>query len=456
MKKLLLILLIAICGIANAQTCATGGCTSAAETNQYPSTTFSTTSSTWQTVSAYMNAGNWTLFNVTAGDTYEWTYCSNFGGSQSWDAELTLFNNTSAATLCYANNCGLTGCTAAPYIKWNATYTGVVRLLTTVSGCVTNTGSPYSTLMWRDSSGAVTTQILGIDVSSYQATINWTSVKAAGYSFAWAKATEGLTITDSQYHNNATNGVTAGVKMGAYHFAHPDVNSTTSGAVSEANHFLSAAQPYIISCELPPALDFEVNTSLTASQLTAWVQAWMSTVKTATGINPIIYTDGSIAASFTSAMATYCNLWIASDDGSTTATPPSLGVWAPNWSFNQYSWVGSVPGISGNVDMDVFNGNQTAFNSLLGCTTGIDQLATHNSQFIIYPNPANTNITIENSSLDDQGKMISIYNIQGQLIFQQLMQEQKTEINVSGFSNGIYIVKMKTENGMAVNKFVKQ
>src|ERR1035438_4802737 len=116
MKKLLLILLIAICGIANAQTCATGGCTSAAETNQYPSSTFSTTSSSWTTVSAYMNAGNWTLFNVTSGDIYEWTYCSNFGGTQGWDAELTLFNNSGGATLCYADNCGLTGCVNAPYI----------------------------------------------------------------------------------------------------------------------------------------------------------------------------------------------------------------------------------------------------------------------------------------------------------------------------------------------------
>ena len=30
---------------------------------------------------------------------------------------------------------------------------------------------------------------LGIDVSSYQETVNWTSVKGAGITFAWAKAT---------------------------------------------------------------------------------------------------------------------------------------------------------------------------------------------------------------------------------------------------------------------------
>src|ERR1700758_685559 len=139
-KQLLSILSLAIISLnVNAQTCGTGGCTSAAETNQYPASTFSTTSSSWSTVSAYMNAGNWTLFNVTSGDTYEWTYCSNFGGTQGWDAELTLFNNSSGATLCYANNCGRPNCSNAPYIRWTATFTGTVKLLTTVSGCTTNT-----------------------------------------------------------------------------------------------------------------------------------------------------------------------------------------------------------------------------------------------------------------------------------------------------------------------------
>ena len=39
-------------------------------------------------------------------------------------------------------------------------------------------------------------QLHGIDVSHYQGTVNWTSVKSAGNSFAVAKATEGTTYTD--------------------------------------------------------------------------------------------------------------------------------------------------------------------------------------------------------------------------------------------------------------------
>ena len=190
-----------------------------------------------------------------------------------WDAELTLFDNSDQSPLCYANNCGLTGCPNAPYIRWTATFTGVVRLLTTVSGCTTNTGLPYSTLVWRDASGSTSTIILGIDVSSYQATINWTEVAGDGIVFAWAKATEGETYTDADYLTNAVAGVNAGVYMGAYHFAHPDTHPTTAGAIAEANQFLSVAQPYIVSCELPPALDYEtdVSGSMTSAQQEAWI-----------------------------------------------------------------------------------------------------------------------------------------------------------------------------------------
>ena len=223
--------------------------------------------------------------------------------------------------------------------------------------------------------------IIGIDVSSYQGTINWVQVKAAGVTYAWAKATEGLTVTDAQYINNATNGVAAGVYMGAYHFAHPDTHTTTAQAIAEANQFLSVAQPYIISCELPPVLDYEVSSSLSWTAQTAWIQSWMNTVKTATGITPILYTDGSIASSLGSSLASYCKLWIATDNGSATTIPPSplpptppssdLGAWNPNWSFNQYSWTTTVSGISGQIDADIFNGTLTDLKNLMVCTSPV-------------------------------------------------------------------------------------
>src|ERR1700743_2477737 len=75
--------------------------------------------------------------------------------------------------------------------------------------------------------------ILGIDVSHYQGTINWTSVKGDGVNFAFTKATEGNYYADPTYNANMSNGKAAGVYMGAYHFCRP--GETTPA--TQANYF---------------------------------------------------------------------------------------------------------------------------------------------------------------------------------------------------------------------------
>lgn len=450
-------LLLLISQVCSAQTCGTGGCAATAtnSTGQYPTTTFSTTSSSWSTVSTYMNAGNYTLFDVTNGDTYQWTYCSNFGGSQSWDAELTLFNNSTGTTLCYNDNCGISTCSTAPYIQWTATFTGTVKLLTTVSGCVTNTGSPYSTLVWRDTSGTANIQVLGVDVYSGNSTINWTQVKAAGYTFAYAKATEGVGYTDSEYLNYAVNGVAAGMKMGAYHFARADLNPTNAGAISEANYFLSIAQPYITSCELPPALDLEgsyLETSFTSTQLTAWVQNWMNTVQAATGIKPVLYI-GSSTCSFVDSSLNVYPLWRDDVNGNPSIPPANIGVWT-TWAINQYSWTGTVPGIAGSqTDLNVFNGNTiAAFNSFMGCstTTGINQIASNSNQLNIYPNPAKDILNVESLMLNANSTLV-ITDMLGNMVKQVSFNTQHITFNIGDLSEGIYNVNITNSDGV-VNK----
>src|SRR5690349_2265579 len=72
---------------------------------------------------------------------------------------------------------------------------------------------------------------LGTDVSSYQsASLNWASLKSNGIAFAWAKATEGLTVNDSDYATFEANAKAAGVLIGSYHFAHPELHIGPAGA----------------------------------------------------------------------------------------------------------------------------------------------------------------------------------------------------------------------------------
>jgi len=214
-------------------------------------------------------------------------------------------------------------------------------------------------------------QPLGIDVSHHQGNIDWSLVYNAGKVFAFVKATEGYTYNDPMFVTNMENGTQAGVWMGAYHFARPDNNSATD----EAHHFVQIAGNYIGPGYLPPVLDLEdppgtdLQTLYTSHELTQWVRTWLETVEQLTGVEPIIYTNGRYTQYLETSLTTY-KLWIAEPDGNTDP-PDNLNHWS-DWAFKQYSWTGNVPGISGDVDLDVFNGTMEELENLVYPSSGWD------------------------------------------------------------------------------------
>ena len=239
--------------------------------------------------------------------------------------------------------------------------------------------------------------ILGIDVANHQGTINWSQVSAAGKVFAFVKATEGFTYDDPKFITNMTNGNNAGVKMGAYHFARPLNNS----AINEANHFVSVAGAYIGAGYLPPVLDLEDDptplpngTPLPISGLSTWVQTWMTTVENATGVAPILYTNSYYASQLSSSLNSY-KLWIANPNTSPTNPPTNIGNWT-TWAFKQYSWTGSVSGISGDVDLDVFNGTATEFNSLIMSGSTSPDLTKISDNMLASGNSVTFTVTVKN------------------------------------------------------------
>jgi hypothetical protein len=72
--------------------------------------------------------------------------------------------------------------------------------------------------------------------------------------------------------------------------------------------------------------------------------------------------------------------------------------------------------------------------------------------FKIYPSPASNNITVGTP----QNSTLKIINIQGQLIKTIKTTDSKTNIDVSAFPSGLYIVKVETDKGVVVRKFVKE
>jgi hypothetical protein len=155
MKNILFftLILVVVWSNANSQQCLpSGGCT--IFRNQYPDGITYTPTTTW-TTHGFMSPGNYTLFYVTSGITYEWTYCEDYGGvSTFWDPQMTLYNNSNLSTpLCFSTDvCGPGPKPLAPYISWKANFTGVARILTTQyssKGCLTALLPTYNTLAWR-------------------------------------------------------------------------------------------------------------------------------------------------------------------------------------------------------------------------------------------------------------------------------------------------------------------
>jgi len=86
-----------------------------------------------------------------------------------------------------------------------------------------------------------TEHVDGLDVSHWQGDINWTKVALNDYIFTFAKGTEGVGWTDVNFFTNINEGTEAGVVMGIYHFARPDLGNTGQ---EEAEYFLSVVGDY--------------------------------------------------------------------------------------------------------------------------------------------------------------------------------------------------------------------
>jgi lysozyme len=188
--------------------------------------------------------------------------------------------------------------------------------------------------------------IQGIDVSHFQNTVDWHQVAQAGKQFAFIKATQGLTYVDPQLQTNWPGMKAAGLVRGAYHFYEPGDDPR-----QQAEFFLETVK--LGPGDLPPALDVETANGQSASDIVKGLQVWLSTIQQELGVTPLLYTGRTFWNSLgTEAFSGY-PLWIA-EYGVTIPVLPSG--WT-TWSFWQFSETGTVSGIQGSVDLDVFQGS---------------------------------------------------------------------------------------------------
>lgn len=91
---------------------------------------------------------------------------------------------------------------------------------------------------------------------------------------------------------------------------------------------------------------------------------------------------------------------------------------------------------------------------------GIEEEGETENDFLIYPNPATTTLTIE-STVNSPQTTVAIHNAQGQLVTSSVPdsyrdENPQTTIDISSFSNGIYFLTLTNGEQTLSRKFVKQ
>ena len=229
---------------------------------------------------------------------------------------------------------------------------------------------PTSAAQPQVSVNAVGVQTFGIDVSHFQGNINWSSVKNASKDFTYIKATQGVNFIDSKFVSNINGANAAGVLAGGYHFATPYTGGVDDAA-AEASDFYNAVSPYLGNGFLRPALDLERGSELSTTVLSNWVHDFMNTFSSLSGgIVPIIYAGTSYATNELNSSVNIYDLWYPRwpSNPDFNNPPAAPGIWS-SYDLWQYSSTTSVPGISGNVDGDVFFGDLAAFTTKYAINT---------------------------------------------------------------------------------------
>ena len=193
-----------------------------------------------------------------------------------------------------------------------------------------------------------------IDVSRYQGAIDWAQVAAAGYKGAMlktvstnhklSKRADGLYI-DPTFETNYRNAKAAGLDVGVYYYTY-----ATSEAMADAELSLLRQAVHGKELTLPVAVDVEDNelkpmSTIDLTNLTAYALEQVEKM----GFYAQLYTYTSFAKAHLfvggAALQAY-DVWLADYTGKT-----------PNVTFNynahQHTSKGAVPGISGNVDLNV-------------------------------------------------------------------------------------------------------
>jgi lysozyme len=200
----------------------------------------------------------------------------------------------------------------------------------------------------------------GIDVSRWQAKIDWARVKKMNVDgirvrFAFIKATEGAVQDDPQFAANWVQARKHGIIRGAYHFFHPKVSAKV-----QAINFARAVD--LQPGDLPPVVDVEEDHGMSREQVRRATKEMLTLLERHYGVKPILYTGRDFYKQYFANQPEFKPyvLWIAHYHVAELTMPDES-----EWHFWQHSDRGNINGINEKVDFNVFAGDTLALQRLL-------------------------------------------------------------------------------------------
>ena len=197
------------------------------------------------------------------------------------------------------------------------------------------------------------------DLSSWNGTVDFEKMMAAGVSHGWIKLTEGTKHQNPGREKKFEDARAAGFVVGAYHFGRPDTSyENPRDWKHEADNFLKELDK--VGCDrgdLVPVLDLEKGMKTDDNWNVEWCLKWLDFVGGETKSTPIVYTSRWAWQLFVmkadndlqQELAKY-PLWLASyNEGVEPERKTKL--W-DEWDVWQYTGHGSLDGITGRCDLN--------------------------------------------------------------------------------------------------------
>ena len=185
----------------------------------------------------------------------------------------------------------------------------------------------------------------GIDVSRWQGSINFEEVANDEIDIVYIKATQGTTYVSPTFESQYTNAKNNGLKIGFYHYV---TARTVEEARNEAQFFASKISGKQIDCKL--AMDFEEFGNLSQEEINAIGLAFMKRLEELTNKPTVIYSNTYAARTIWNGEIIKYPLWVAEYG---VSKPRDNGKWNSYVGW-QYTNMGNIKGINGNVDRDKF------------------------------------------------------------------------------------------------------